>query len=142
MKRFILTMFLAVGSLAVFSATGNAQVNRRYSANIPFDFSVGKKEFKAGDYTIGPLGTVTNSDFLVLTDRSTGKAQLIGQVSVNKYQPQLEGKMNFVQSGDAWVLSSIETGTFSVALHVTDRGDTKIASNHRGSSSSKSIAIQ
>ena len=141
MKRFILTILLAVGSLAVFSATGNAQINRRYSAKIPFDFSVGKKQFKAGDYTVGPLGAVTNSDFLVLTDRSTGKVQLIGQVLVNKYEQQLTGKLNFVQSGDAWVLSSIETGSFSVELLGRDRGDSKIASN-RGPGGSKSIAIQ
>ena len=141
MKRFILTMFLAVGSLAVFSATGNAQVNRQYSAKIPFDFSVGKKQYKAGDYTIGPLGVQTSSDFLVLKERSTGKVQLIGQVLVNQYDNDLTGKLNFVQTGDAWVLSSIETGTFSVQLPTNGRERSKIASN-RGSSDSRSIAVQ
>lgn len=140
MKRFILAMIMVVGSLAVFSATGNAQVTRRYSANIPFDFSVGKKQFKAGDYTVGPIGTQTNSDFLVLTDRSTGKVQLIGQAFVNQYDTDLNGSMQFAKSGDRWVLSSIETGTFSMKLSGNDKDEPKIASN-RGSSGTKSIAI-
>jgi hypothetical protein len=141
MKRFIMFMLLAVGSLALFSATGNAQETRRYSAKIPFDFSVGKKQYKAGDYTIGPLGVQTSADFLVLKERSTGKVQVIGQVLVNLYNTDLTGKLNFVQSGDAWVLSSIETGTFSVTLPANDRDRSKIASN-RGSSSGKSVAVQ
>lgn len=140
MKRFILAIFLVVGSLAVFSATGNAQVTRRYSANVPFDFSVGKKQFKAGDYTLGPIGTQTNSDFLVLTDRSTGKVQLIGQTQVNKYDTDLNGSLQFVKSGDRWVLSSIETGTFSAKFSVRDQGEPKIASN-RNSSGTRSVAV-
>lgn len=141
MKRFILTMFLAVGALAIFSATGNAQVGRLYSANIPFDFSVGKKQYKAGNYTIGPVGTQTNSDFLVLTDRSNGKVQLIGQAILNQTGTDLSGKLNFVQAGDVWVLSSIETGSFSVKLPVARDNDLKIASN-RVPTSRKAIAIQ
>jgi hypothetical protein len=140
MKRFILTMFLAVGSLAVFSATGNAQVNRRYSANIPFDFSVGKKQFKAGDYVLGPIGTNSSADFLLLTNRSTGKVQLIGQVSVGSHDNVLKGKLYFVQTADGWTLSSIETGTFLAEFH-GDRGDQKIASN-RGTSGNRSVAVQ
>ena len=141
MKRFILAMFLVVGSLAVFSATGNAQVTRQYSAKIPFDFSVGEKQYKAGDYTIGPVGLLTNTGFLVLTDRSTGKVHLIGQITVGYDYRQLTGKLNFVQSGDAWVLSSVETGTFSAELSGGHRGQTKIASN-RSTSESKSVAVQ
>jgi hypothetical protein len=141
MKRFILTVFLAVGALAVFSATGNAQISRRYSANIPFDFSVGKRQFKAGNYTIGPLGTQTSADFLLLTDRSTGKVKLIGQATIDRYNTDLTGKMNFVQAGDVWVLSSIETGTFSVTLPVAGDDSSKIASN-KVPAGRKSIAIQ
>jgi hypothetical protein len=140
MKRFILAIFLVIGSLAVFSATGNAQVTRRYAANIPFDFSVGKKQFKAGDYTIGPIGSQTNADFLILTDRSNGRVQLLGQVSVNKYDPDLNGTIQFVKADDRWVLSSIETGTFSVKLPGSDKDEMKIASN-RGSSGTRSVAV-
>ena len=141
MKRFILTMFIAVVALGVFSATGNAQVHRQYSAKIPFDFSVGKKQFKAGDYRIGPLGAQTSADFLVLTERSTGRVQILGQVLVNKDEPELNGVMQFVKSGDQWVLSSIETGTFSVALSKKDLDGSKIALN-RDPSGSKTIGIQ
>jgi|SRR6478672_7066198 len=141
MKRFILTIFLAFGAMAVFSVTGNAQLTRRYSAKIPFDFSVGKKQFKAGDYTIGPVGALTSAGFLALTDRSTGKVQLIGQVSLNKDEPQLAGTIQFVKAGDEWVLRSIETGSFSFEQRNVDRGQPKIASN-RGSSGGRSIAIQ
>ena len=141
MKRFILTMFMVVGSLALFSATGNAQINRRYSANIPFDFSVGKQQFKAGEYTVGPVDAQSSIDVLVLRSRSTGKLQLIGQAFLNKYDLKLNGTLQFVKAGEQWVLSSIETGTFSLKLPNTDRGESKIASN-RGSSGSRSVAAQ
>lgn len=141
MKRFILTMFIAVGTLAVFSATGNAQVTRRYSANIPFDFSVGKKQFKAGEYTIGPLGVQTSADFLALTERSTGKVQLIGQTIIDRYDTDLKGKLDFVNTGDGWVLNSIETGTFSFQVRGGNSEVLKIAST-RGSSNTKTVPVQ
>jgi hypothetical protein len=141
MKRFILTMFLAVGSLAVFSATGNAQVNRRYSANIPFDFSVGGSQFKAGEYTIGPLNGQSSADFLVLKDRSTGRIRLIGQAFINRYDPKLNGTLQFVKAGDEWVLSSIETGTFTLQLSGRDRGESKLALN-RATSGKRTVSVQ
>lgn len=141
MKRFILTMFMLVGTLAVFSVSGNAQVTRRYSASIPFDFSVGKKHLKAGDYILGPVGTLENGAFLVLTERATGRAQLIGQTSFKQNEIGLTGKMQFVSTGDGWVLRSIETGTFTAQFGRKNSDDSKVASNSN-TSGAKTIAIQ
>ena len=99
MKRFILTMFMLVGTLAVFSVSGNAQVTRRYSASIPFDFSVGKKHLKAGEYTVGPVGTLISGGFIMLTERSTGRSQLVGQTSFEQNGAGLTGKMQFISTG-------------------------------------------
>jgi hypothetical protein len=141
MKRFILTMFMLVGALAVFSVSGNAQVTRRYSASIPFDFSVGKKHLKAGDYVVGPVGTLENGAFLLLTERSTGRAQLIGQTSFKQNEIGLTGKMQFVSTDDGWVLRSIETGTFTAQFGRKNSDDSKVASNSN-TSGAKTIAIQ
>lgn len=141
MKRFILTVFMLVGALAVFSVSGNAQITRRYAATIPFDFSVGKKHLKAGEYVLGPIGTLENGAFLLLTDRATGRAQLIGQTSFPQNEVGLKGKMQFINTDNGWVLSSIETGSFTAQFGRKNSNDSNVASN-RNTSKAKTIAIQ
>jgi len=76
-----------------------------------------------------------------LTERATGRVQLIGQTSFKQNEIGLTGKMQFVSTDDGWVLRSIDTGTFSAKFGGKVSDDSKVASN-RNTSGAKTIAIQ
>jgi len=116
MKKLVVAGYLAAALLGVFVATGKAQLTRRYTAKIPFDFTVGNKRYEAGEYTIAPLSSVTNLRALVLRSAATGKVRTIGQALVLASDSTKPDKMIFAKAGDGWVLQSIETSTFSLKL--------------------------
>ncbi|MCA1605973.1 MAG: hypothetical protein LC775_10985, partial [Acidobacteria bacterium] len=51
MTKTALKMFSAIG-LLILSAGVSAKAQTQYRAHIPFDFTIGEKSFKAGDYTV------------------------------------------------------------------------------------------
>jgi len=53
LKKKILSIVAALTLIASVSIVVFAGLSGRVSANIPFDFMVGGKEFKAGKYLIG-----------------------------------------------------------------------------------------
>ena len=93
---------------------GNAQVSRQYAVHVPFDFTVGNKLLKAGDYWIGPLSGVTNQRTLFIQSRSTGKIGVIGQTAITSSESDKAGTMTFVKYGDPWVLEELTTPGFTL----------------------------
>ena len=127
MKNLVRVTFLAVGVLLAFSASGNAQVSRQYKAHIPFDFTVGSKVIKSGDYLIRPLDGLNNWRALILQDLSNGKAQVIGQVEISSTLSNELGRLTFVQSGDRWALQDVKTAGFDLNLKVNSNDAPNIA---------------
>jgi len=116
MKNLAIMGCLTVGLLLVSSVSGSAQVSRHYTAHVPFDFTVGGRSLKAGDYTIGPAAGVTNQRALLLEDNSTGRLKVIGQVIIDASQSDKLGSMNFVKNSSGWTLQTIETNSFALNL--------------------------
>src|SRR5687768_17783100 len=56
MKRTILQMMLVVGLAACSVGFAQAQNSEHYKTEIPFDFTVGKKQYAAGTYSIEVAG--------------------------------------------------------------------------------------
>src|SRR4051794_33383785 len=104
MKRLIMVGCLAVGLVAVLGISGNAQLTHRYSAKIPFDFSIRGKRLQAGDYTITTLSSVTNLRAVYLRDSSTGKGLVIGPAEVISSDSEERGALVFVRVDNGWVL--------------------------------------
>ena len=127
MKNLMRVTLLAVGLLAAFSATGNAQISRQYKAHIPFDFTIGNKEVKSGDYLIRPADGVSNQRGVILQELSTGKARLIGQALISSNVSNKQGSLTFVKSGDAWILRDVMTDGFELNLKVNSNDAPNIA---------------
>jgi len=52
MKKAILSIGMVIGLWAMSTAITYGQSSEMYRANIPFDFSIGKKYFNAGEYSL------------------------------------------------------------------------------------------
>jgi hypothetical protein len=123
MKRLIVSGFLAVGIAAVLSISVNAQLANRYTAKVPFDFSIGSKRFEAGDYSISALGGVTSLRALYLHSNSTGKGRVIGSAILRSSDSEEPGSMVFVKADNGWVLQSVETATFRLKLRRSPKAE-------------------
>jgi len=116
MKNILRIGLLAVGMLWVLGATGNAQVSRQYSVHVPFDFVVGDKLMKSGDYLIAPVSGTTNQRAILLEDRDSGRANVIGQAAIASSNSIKKGRMVFAKQDDRWTLSEITTNGFELRL--------------------------
>jgi len=120
MKKFLRAGLLLAGAVVALSISGNAQVNRAYAAHIPFDFKVGNKVLKAGDYRITPLDGITSQRVIVLQSRSTNKATIVGQAAIASTETNAGGKLTFIGNNDEWLLKEVKTSGFT--LNVKTRG--------------------
>jgi hypothetical protein len=128
MKNILRVGLLLAGVFAALAISGNAQVNRQYAAHIPFDFKVGGKVLKAGDYRITPLSGITNQRFIAIQNQETGKATLVGQASIDSSGTSTEGRLTFIGNNDEWLLSEVTTPGFSLKLKSRSEDNDKIAS--------------
>jgi hypothetical protein len=116
MKNILRVGLLVVGMLAAFGISGNAQVTRAYAVHIPFDFTIGGKVLKAGDYRIVPLAGITSERAIALQSQSTGKSTLLGQTSIDSSGTNTGGKLTFVGNNEQWLLSEVTTSGFTLKL--------------------------
>ena len=131
MKNILRVGLLAAGLLAGLSISGNAQVSRAYAAHIPFDFTIGNKVLKAGDYRITPLTGTTNQRFIAIQDQATGKATLVGQASVGSSGTNTGGKLTFIGTNDQWLLSEVTTPGYTLKLKSRSAERENIASSKK-----------
>ena len=127
MKNLMRVTLFAVGSFLAFSVSGNAQVSQQYKAHIPFDFTVGSKVIKSGDYLIKPLEGSTNQRSVIIQNASNGKAQVIGQTAISSTFSNKQGSLTFVKSGEGWALQNVLTSGFDLNLNVKSMDATNIA---------------
>jgi hypothetical protein len=101
LKKKILSIVAALTIIIPMTIIGFAGLSGRVTANIPFDFTVGNKEFKAGKYSVGRLSASYNTNTLIIrsedghavanfnvnnaTDKSGSQARLIFRRYGNQY---------------------------------------------------------
>lgn len=101
MKKQILSIVATLTLLIPISIIGFAGLSGTVRADIPFDFIVGNKEFKAGIYSVGRLSASNNNGTLIIrsedddavatynvinaTDNGDSQARLIFRRYGNQY---------------------------------------------------------
>src|SRR5262245_24167463 len=66
LKKQILSIVATLTLLIPMAIIGFAGLTSRVSADVPFDFNVGSKKFKAGKYSVGRLPAGNTSGTLIL----------------------------------------------------------------------------
>ena len=136
MKRNTIIIGLAALVLTIAGAvSAQAQSSTRYRADIPFDFSANGAEMKTGNYTVGPLSSISSEGPLVIQSRD-GKATRIlagslhGQATRNG-----EAKLIFVKTGNSYALSEVLTPDYGAKMKKTKTNVRQIARVDSGSGS-------
>jgi hypothetical protein len=94
------------------SIIGFAGLSGRVSANIPFDFTVGNKEFKAGKYSVDRLFASNNSDALIIRSADNSEA---ANFNVNRVSGKgdSQARLVFRRYGNQYFLGQIFDGQSS-----------------------------
>src|SRR5215216_6186287 len=77
MKNKIIQISLLLGFVFGLAGFAQAQSASEYCVNIPFDFTVGKKLFRAGDYSVTFAGLKGRRDRLVIQSKTGKDAALL-----------------------------------------------------------------
>ena len=109
MKKQILSIVATLTLILPISIIGFAGVSGRVSAEIPFDFFVGSKEFKAGRYTVSRLSDGKSLDTLIIRSAEDGESANFNVNNVyGKGEPQ--AKLIFNRYGNQYFLAQIFDG--------------------------------
>jgi hypothetical protein len=81
LKKQILSIVATLALLIPISIIGFAGLSGTVKADIPFDFTVGNIEFKAGKYSVGRLSASNSSSTLIIRGEDNGE---VGSFNVNK----------------------------------------------------------
>ena len=127
MKNILRTGLIAVAAFLAFGISANAQVSRQYLVHIPFDFKVGKKVLKAGDYRLAPLDGITNWRSVALRGPSTNDWKVLGNAAIDSTESNKQGRLTFAKIGDEWLLRDVETAGFKLKLKVPAADEGNVA---------------
>ena len=112
MKKFALSLMF-VGIVLTFGTAASAQLSTRYSAEIPFDFQVEGRTFKAGSYKLEPIVGVTSVGAIALRSKADNSKQVIGVTQLQSENPG-ESKLIFVKQDGRHMLQRIDTPTIDM----------------------------
>jgi hypothetical protein len=109
LKKKILSIVAALTLIVTASIIGFAGLSGRVSANIPFDFTVGNKEFKAGRYTVERLSASHTSDALIIRSADNSGA---ANFNVNRVggKGNAQARLVFRRYGNQYFLAQIFDG--------------------------------
>ena len=109
MKKKILSIVAALTLIVSVSIVGFAGLSGRVTANIPFDFTVGNKEFKAGQYSVERLFANNTSDALVIRSADNSDA---ANFNVNRVSGKgnSQARLIFRRYGNQYFLGQIFDG--------------------------------
>ncbi len=117
----IVTMLILAITLAVSSA--QAQSGRQVRMKIPFDFTVGRKTFRAGEYTFARSTMASTAGLLVRSvDGRAGEMILTHSVEAGTAQAA-ETKLVFHRYAGQYYLAQVWTSAdkFGLALNMSRR---------------------
>jgi hypothetical protein len=123
--------FAMLALVALLFVTGAKAQTTRVSANIPFDFVVGKQVMTAGNYMVSSLA---NNHSLSIRNTDQSEARLLLAGACQKLNPAEKTVLVFHRVGEQYFLSEIwvEGNTRGVSIPKSSI-ETEMAMNHQAS---------
>lgn len=106
MKKTIFSILATLTLLVPMAIIGFAGLSGRVKANVPFNFMVGDKEFKAGKYTVGQITSGRTGDILMIRSEDNKD---VANFNVNNTQGKGEprARLIFHRYGNQYFLAKI-----------------------------------
>ena len=112
MKKFVRSLMF-IGVVLTFGAAANAQLSTHYVAEIPFDFQVKDKVFKAGTYRLEPVSGNTSVAAVDLRNKADNSSWVLGVTQLTQYSEDA-GKLIFLKQNGQHMLQRIDTPTIAM----------------------------
>jgi hypothetical protein len=109
LKKQILSVVAALTLIIPMSIIGFAGLSGTVSANIPFDFMVGGKEFKAGKYSVSRLFASNTSDTLIIRSADNREAANFNVNNVSG-KGESQARLIFRRYGNQYFLGQVFDG--------------------------------
>ena len=129
-------MIMIVGLVACSASFAEAQVAGTYKTEIPFDFSVGKKHYPAGTYSIEVRGF--EKKFFVLRD-SAGRNSYALNTMPGDSNGDSSAALDFNRVGDQYFLAAVRVLDLRSNISMSKREG--LLSSTREPASTVSIAV-
>ena len=114
MKNIFARVIILAAAAAAFGLQAQAQRDQQYRANVPFDFTAAGRSYTAGSYTVGKLSQISHGGAIVLVDRQTRHAKVIGIGRSSSSNGT--AKLVFVKNGPRYALTEVITPNFGVKM--------------------------
>ena len=114
MKHLFTRVIILAAAAVTFGIQAHAQSDQQYRANVPFDFTAAGKTYAAGNYAVGRLSQAIDGRAILLIERKTGKARVIG--ITQGASTGNAAKLVFVRNGLHYALKEISTPSFGVKM--------------------------
>jgi hypothetical protein len=109
LKKQILSIVATLTLIIPMAIIGFAGLRARVSADVPFDFMIGNKEFKAGKYSIGRITSIGTSETLIL--RADDNRETFNFNTNNVYgKGEPSAKLVFHRYGNQYFLAQVFDG--------------------------------
>jgi hypothetical protein len=109
LRKQILSVVATLSLIIPMSIIGFAGLSGSVNANIPFDFNVGGKEFKAGKYSISRLFASNTTDTLLIRSADNSEAANFNVNSV-RGKGESQARLIFRRYGSQYFLAQIFDG--------------------------------
>lgn len=119
MKKTALYICLWVGLAICSNVSALAQMDRQYRSHIPFDFSVGKLNLKAGDYIIDLTNPGSGQNVLIIREAKSGAAKIVMVTQKQANQQENVSKLIFNRYGSRYFLAEMITSRFGAKFRNT-----------------------
>ena len=106
LKKQILSIVATLALLIPISIIGFAGLSGTVKSDIPFDFTVGNIEFKAGKYSVGRLSASSSGGTLIIRGEDNGA---VANFNVNKATDKVDSqaRMIFHRYGNQYFLAQV-----------------------------------
>ncbi len=115
MKKIAWHIGSLIGMMFLLTAvSAQAQTINRFRAHIPFDFTIEKETFQAGDYTIALAKPSSDCTTLQIINRTTGKSWLVQTMQKNVSGKLEAANLVFNRYGDQYFLKQMLTPDYGM----------------------------
>ncbi len=133
-----LTMLMLVTAVALMAAlvSAHAQSSSSVVADIPFEFTVGGKSLKAGEYSVKPF--TANGDALLISNQDSNDGVIRLANSIQARTVPQQAKLVFHRYGQRYFLSEVWTPGERMGRQLQKSGEERAIEGQLAAISSKS----
>jgi len=132
------TMLMLIAGVVLMAAvvSAHAQSSSSVVADIPFEFTVGGKSLKAGEYSVKPF--TANGVALLISNQDSYDSAIRLTISIQARNVAQQGKLVFHRYGQRYFLSEVWTSGERMGRQLQKSGEERAIESQLAAISSKS----